>query len=241
MNFELPPQPPPDAPEPLADPVADKAWDKWENILLLGVISMLVTAGIILPGMMRSGSGHSSPYPYTDAINSIKQVNLAIIEFEMDYGTYPDASTISAVQAKTGTTLALGSSNSNELFRQLIAAGATKSESVFWFKSSGTPRRPNGRLGSDALAKGECSFTYIAGLSSSSDPAAPLVVAPVIPGTSKFDPKPLGGKAVVLRVDGSVKLEAIDKHGEVIFRGMNLFDPRQLYWHGKTPDIKWPE
>jgi hypothetical protein len=144
------------------------------------------------------------------------------------------------VKAKTSTTLALGSSSSNELFRQLIATG-TKSEKIFWAKSAGTPRKPNDVFGADTLKKGECAFTYITGLSSSSDPNAPLLMAPVIPGTWKFDPKPFGGKAVVLRLDGSAKAEPIDKSGNVMIGGMNIFDPRQPYWRGKTPDIKWPE
>jgi hypothetical protein len=91
------------------------------------------------------------------------------------------------------------------------------------------------------LKKGECAFTYIAGLSFSFDPTAPVLIAPVVPGTWKFDPKPFDGKAVVLRIDGSAKAEPIDKHGNVMIGGMNLFDPRQPYWHGKAPDIKWPE
>ena len=176
----------------------------------------------------------------TEAINNIKQTHLALLDFNEDYGAFPDASTISAVQAKTSSTLALGSSNSNELFRQLIAAGK-KSEKIFWARSADTPRKPNDIFGPDTLKKGECAFTYIAGLSSSSDPNAPVAMAPVIPGAWKFDPKPFDGMAVILRIDGSAKPLPIDKNGDVIFSDMNLFDPRQPYWRGKAPDIKWPE
>jgi len=65
-------------------------------------------------------------------------------------------------------------------------------------------------------------------------------MAPMISGTSSFDPKPYGDKAVMLRIDGSVKPESIDPSGEVMIRGKNLFDPSQPYWKAK-PDLKWPE
>ena len=30
-------------------------------------------------------------------------------------------------------------------------------------------------------------------------------------------------------------------HGKVIINGLDLRDPRQPFWHGKTPDVKWPK
>jgi hypothetical protein len=175
------------------------------------------------------------------AQRTLAQVHLALLDFDSDDGTFPNASTIADVKFVTSTTLPLGSVNSNELFRQLIATDTAKSEKLFWAPTGSTPRQPNDILGADTVKKGECSFTYIAGLSSSSDHTAPVAMAPVIPGTQQFDPKPFNGRAVVLRIDGSAKAEPIDKHGDVMIGGMNLFDPRQPYWRGKAPDIKWPE
>ena len=208
-------------------------------ILLLGGAFVFLTLTLLSqPGTISSSQKKAADK--TEAISNIKQVHLALLDFESDYGAFPDASTIPAVKAKTSTTLALGSSNSNELFRQLIATG-TKSEKVFWARSAGTPRKPNDIFGADTLKKGECAFTYIAGLSSSSDPNAPVAMVPVIPGTWEFDPKPFDGKAVVLRIDGSAKAQPIDRSGHVMIGGMNIFDPHQPYWRGKAPDIKWPE
>ena len=237
METILPPQPSPDAPAPPPGPEAERSQAMRDAILLIGGISIFVTLVLAAqPVIIRSPKGADR----TEALNNIKQINLALIDFDNDYGAYPDASTIPAVKAATSTTLSLGSSTSNELFRQLIAAG-TKSEKIFWAKTAGTPRKGTDILGADALKKGECGFTYIVGLSSSSDPNTPVAMVPVIPGTWKFDPKPFDGKAVVLRIDGSAKAEPIDKNGDVMIGGMNLFDPRQPYWRGKAPDIKWPE
>jgi len=207
-------------------------------IFLFGGASIFLTLVLII----LSPFFHSRKYAdRTEAFSNIKEVHLALIDFDTDYGSFPNASTIPAVKAKTSTSLALGSSSSNELFRQLIASTA-KTESIFWAKTSATSHRPDGDLtGIHALEKGECAFTYIAGLSSSSALDAPVAMVQVIPGTWEFDPKPFKGKAVVLRIDGSAKIETIDRNGHVMIGGMNIFDPRQPYWRGKTPDIKWPE
>jgi len=210
-------------------------------ILLFGGASIFLVLGFVLLSNPVKFRSQRKAADRTEAVINLKEVSFALLDFDNDYGTFPDASTIPAVKAKTSTTLALGSSTSNEFFRQLIAAGTTKNEMIFWAKSASTPRKPNNSLGADTLKKGECAFTYIAGLSSSSDPAAPLAAAPVIPGSWQFDPKPYNGEAVVLRCDGSVKTEPIDKHGNVVIGGISLFDPRQPYWRGKPPDIKWPE
>ena len=178
----------------------------------------------------------------TEAISNAKQIGLCLYEFEDEYGRYPDGSTRARVKADTATLLTLGDHSSNALFRQLIANGA-KTEKIFWAKTATTSRRPDNIFTSDAtaLASGECAFSYIAGLSSTDDPGTPIVVCPLIPGTTRFDPKPFGGKAIILRVDSSARFEPIDRSGHVMIRGMDLFDPRQPFWKGKMPDIKWPE
>lgn len=74
-------------------------------------------------------------------------------------------------------------------------------------------------------------------------------MTPVVPGTWKFDPKPFNGEAIILFLNSSgaglpgnsATVLPIDKNGDVLLNGMNLFDPRQPFWRGKAPDIKWPE
>jgi len=56
-----------------------------------------------------------------------------------------------------------------------------------------------------------------------------------------FDPKVLGGKAIVLRVDNSVQSLPIEADGRVLIDGKDISDPAQPFWNGKVPPIKWPE
>jgi prepilin-type processing-associated H-X9-DG protein len=176
----------------------------------------------------------------TDAINHLKQVAGVLREFDARFGKFPDDSTLPMVRALDRTKLILGSGFSNDYFRQLIATG-TRSEWIFFANTSPRQFYHDDLLGPKALERDECTFCYVPGLSCTSDPDAPVAMAPVVKGTWKFDPKPFGKFAVVLFADGSVKTLPIDKNANVLLNGMNLFDPRQPYWNGTPPDIKWPE
>jgi hypothetical protein len=205
----------------------------WLGLILAAVLVVLFA----LPSLLRRPYDEGTP----ESVNNLKQLSLTLADFDDDYGRFPDASTVAAVQKATGTTFPLGDRSSNELFRQLIASTA-KSESIFWAWTSFTPRKPDNDLSSEkALSKGECAFTYIAGLSRADPGDTPLAMSGVIPGTWNFDPKADKKSAAVLFIDGSVKRYPLDKDGNVTLSGMNFFDPRQPHWHGKVPDIKWPE
>jgi hypothetical protein len=231
-------QPPPDAPAPPPDEVALESKAKWKAILLLGFGSML---GLLLMAPLTMKSRKN--LPRTEALNNARQLSIALQEFEIEYGKFPDASTVSAVQGDTGSSLSLGTTTSNDFFRQLIATGL-KSEKPFWMSSAASKRKPDDvTTPGKALAPGECAFGYITGLSSSDDPDTPVAFGPFVPGTPKFDPGVFGEKAIVITIDGSVTLMNINtKTGRVANRtGMDIFDPRQPWWGGKAPDIKLPE
>jgi type II secretory pathway pseudopilin PulG len=239
MDTILPPQPPPDAPPPPPGPEAVKSRHTMNRILLIGIgsIVVLLLMGLFAPVVLKSRKASDR----TEAINNIKQIGLALQEFDSTYGCFPDASTVARVKADTKTPLTLGTASSNQLFRQLIATGLN-SEKPFYAKLKGA-RRSDDLFTDDAhaLAPGECSFAYVAGLSSSMDPDTPVVMTPMIPGTTQFDTKIYAGKAVILKLDNSASAIPINSSGHAVLNHMNLFDPRQPFWHGKVPDLKWPE
>jgi len=237
--MDLPPQPPPDAPAPLPGPEAIRSRRIMKRIIVVG---MLCTAGVLVVKFGSRGFFKKADANGMQALVNAKQVFIALLDFNNDYGKFPEASTMAAVKTATGTTLPLGASSSNELFRQLIAAGH-KSEQPFWAKSTHTPLPPDNIIsGRHALEKGECSFAYVAGLVPASTPDKPFLFAPMDPVTKCFERRrDYRECAVIVFVDGSAIFLPIDKHGQVEIGGMNLFDPRQPFWKGKAPDIKWPE
>jgi hypothetical protein len=238
--MDLPEQPPPDAPAPPPGPEAIRSRWIMRRIVILGGLSVL---GIVMILMALQPTRAPHYRSMTDASNNARQIHLGLYNFDDDFGTFPNASTIVDVQAATSTSIPLGTSSSNEMFRQLLAANVVSGESIFWARSATSPRRPDDNItGSLALEKGECVFAYVAGLSSSSPSDTPVLLAPVNPAKRGFTrSKEYNNKAVVLFVSGSVKYLPVDKHGKVEINGMDLFDPRQPFWGGKAPDIKWPE
>lgn len=204
----------------------------------LALLLIIALAGLFTPVDRRSRKASDR----TEALNNARQIGLSLSEFAETYDHFPDATTIARVKADTSTPLSLDDNSSNKLFRQLIAT-SLKSEMPFWAKTKISPKKPDGVYNGDdkALMPGECGFSYVAGLSPDGDPATPIAVTPMIPGTTTFDPEIYQGKAVVLFLDYSAKSLPLDEAGHAILNGMDIFDPRQPFWKGKTPNIKWPE
>ena len=236
------PQPPPDLPAPLPEEKVLPSRSKLSWIIrgFLALLLVSVLAGLLHPPQIRRSARAADR---TEALNNIKQIGAMLLEFDTEYGRFPDASTVAAIKAATGTPLTLDSASSNDLFRQLIIGGGGRSEKPFWAKTPISPKKADDLFGTDAntLAKGECGFAYIAGLSASDDPETPLAMTSLLPGELLFDTEAFQGKAVILFVDNSARTLPVEKDGKVLINGMDVFDPRQPFWKGKRPDVKWPE
>jgi hypothetical protein len=230
------PEPRSDAPTPQAPlpkrPVSNRA--------IIGALFLVIAITVAL-SLWLTITRNRRVADLTEASSNLRSLSFNLYSFDEEYGSFPDASTAVDVKDSTGTPLTLGNSSSNQLFRQLIAT-VGKAESIFWAKTSRDSKKPDNNIDSDAttLAPGECSLSYVSGLSSA-DTGTPIVMAPLIPGTTRFDPKPFGRKAVVFFVGDDVQILPIDPSGRVLVNGRDLFDPAQPYWRGKTPDLKWPE
>ncbi len=174
-------------------------------------------------------------------MKNLRAIEALLIEFDVDYGSFPDDETAAEVTDATGTDLKFEGGTSNDYFRQLLAGGGGKSEKPFQFGSPAKRADDKWATTDQAFAKGECDFAYLRGATASSQPDRPVVLAPLVPGKMEFDPKPFGGKAVILHVDGSVTAPPINEKGEVIVNGKSLFDPTQSYWQGKKPEVAWPK
>jgi hypothetical protein len=180
-----------------------------------------------------------------EATSNARQIGLALREFDTDYGAFPSAATQLQVSQNFPESIIKGEpTHSNGFFKQLFEAGLTQSEAMFYAKVVGA-RKPDGDISTNerALEKGEVGFAYIAGLTSEDDPNTPIVLAPIIPLTTKFDPEGFegGGKAVVLHIDGSARTYKIAKDGRIYDKGIDLLSPKHPIWKGKKPDIRYPE
>ena len=205
---------------------------------MIVVVSFVIIVPAILPIIL---GGHKDG-PLTEAISNSKGIGLALFIFAEDYGKYPDATTIDAVRKKETSHLPLGTRSSNDFLRQLIAAGYVDNEKLFYANIKGC-RKPHGDMSpAHVLERGECGFSYILGAGKTGNPLRPVLVTPLIPGTTRFDPKPFKGFAIICRADNSAGREKINEHGDVIdSTGKPLFDPSNPVWGDKPPVIAWPE
>ena len=233
------PQPPLDAPAPSPSEAAILSRKKWEWLWGVGVVSIIILALAGLTPPLTAGRGKSPEQ--TEAVSNARQIGLALHEFEEEYGSFPDALTSEVVRQNSNTDLILGTKSSNDFLRQLLASQIAQSERMFYANIAGTRRPDEVMTKGKALEKGECGFTYLLGLTSMGNPSRPLVVAPMIPNTDRFDPNPFRGNAIILQMDGSLAIRRIEKDGYVNVAGQNMMDPTNPIWDGHPPMIAWPE
>jgi prepilin-type N-terminal cleavage/methylation domain-containing protein len=186
----------------------------------------------------------------TEAINNIRQVGIALTEFETEYGSFPDDTTAEAVATGTDTTKVVGS-KANDRFRQVMRAGIAQSELMFFAKASYT-KKPDGVFNQDstALAPGEVGFGLMGksdgtALSNGGNPSRPVAMAPFDSSLQgeKFDYDVYDGKAVVLRLDNSaVSLPIIKTTGFVKVNGKSLTQTGDdtVWGTSVTPAIVYP-
>lgn len=201
------------------------------------ILGIAVLAGLSAPLVIRQRKKADQ----AEAISNARQIGLALFEFKEEYGNYPDDATAKAVAEATNTELITGST-ANDRFRQLIRAGIVQSERPFYAHIPSVHNPDELIDGGNALAQGECGFAYIGNLITTDQAARPLAITPLIPGTTRFDPQPFDGKAVILWTDNSVRSLPIDrKSGKVMLDGKNLLEPSHPVWGGQPPVIVLPE
>lgn len=180
---------------------------------MLGIVVVLVLiamalAGLSSPVILKSRKAADR----TEAINNVKQIGAMLIEFDTEYGSFPDDETALEVKRRTKTDFTLTGQYSNDYFRQMLTGEGGKSEKPFWAKSPQSPKKADDNFSSPAkaLAAGEVGFSYIMasptqGQSASGEPSRPVVVTPSYQFRPDwtFDPDVHAGKAVILRLDNS--------------------------------------
>jgi prepilin-type N-terminal cleavage/methylation domain-containing protein len=216
--------------------------------LLVVIVIIAALAGLTAPMVIRQRKKADQ----TEAVSNARQIGLALFEFENEYGSYPDQDTAIAVTSATGSTLTLGATNSNDLFRQLLAGNFTQSEKMFYAKVPGAVKPDDNVKGEEALKAGEVGFAYMmkgtTGFNAAGNPSRPLAVTPLM-GTATdgtFDPAPFDSKAIVLRMDNSVTSINIKLDKKINLGGTNsdlLTTGTDTVWGEmtETPTIKAPK
>ena len=197
-----------------------------ELLVVISIIAILVS--ISTPALTRA----LKRAKMTKVLNNARQIKLALDQFAIDNdGQYPNENTAEFYGIDSPT-------DAESSFQQLIEAGLLDDESIFYVKEN-----PNCNSappdGDGIIEKGENGFGYVSGLSNTSDAKLPIIFDATGKGedqTVRFAMNTWNRKAIIVRIDGSVKPEILSgkkgsKTGEVkirIFRNgemkkLNLF------------------
>lgn len=176
--------------------------------LLITLVIMAALAAISAPVILKQRKAADR----TQAIGHLKQIGAMLLEFDAEYGRFPDDETAREVKRATRTSFTLTGQFSNDYFRQMLVGPGGRSETLFWCKTPQSPERPDNNFATPekALEAGEVGYSYIMasatqGQSASGEPSLPVVISPSFRFRADwtFDPEPFEGKAVVLRLDNS--------------------------------------
>lgn len=213
--------------------------------LLVVIVIIASLAGLTAPMVIKQRKKADQ----TEAVSNAKQIGLALIEFETEYGSFPDTATAITVATNTGIT-PNAAGKANGLFSQLVATGITKSEAMFYAKSSYS-KKPDGVIAtfaSDVLAAGECGFGILlngsSGYSTSGNPGRVICATPFTKALTGelFDGDLYDGKAVVLKIDNSVSSVNIDVTSKLIkINNVDLMSTAAgSLFEGTTPTMIYP-
>ncbi|MBN8459090.1 MAG: hypothetical protein J0M04_14755 [Verrucomicrobia bacterium] len=210
--------------------------------LLIVVASLAAVAAPALLRMRKKGNQAA-------AAAAGRNLSNAMMEFQMEYGSFPDDETAKLVGPKSPYPYVLSGPHSNDYLRQLIAAGLVKSEDPFFIRGMFGRDRPDNRMeNGHALEPGEVGWGYVMDGNkaiSSESYAAPLLVAPLMPDgpPGTCNPKLFNKHAPVICVDGSVKDLWISPDGHLRIKDGKLLletGPGTVWPAGVTPVIRPP-
>ncbi len=203
----------------------------WGVQFLILFVIIVILVILATPSILKSRKKTAM----VQAINNMKQVHLIMMDFEQDFGSFPDANT-----AKMRPSLHAFTGNySNQFLGQLIAGGYTPSEEIF-FAEGGNPsgnRKPDNIIqpSNQILQAGECGISYVLvtggsakikvlrGLSSCDNGGTPYLCAPVMRGGQDAVFRPIKrayeGRGVYMRIDGAAKYEWLDENNRIKLSG----------------------
>ena len=189
--------------------------EKWirrgVGIVVLGTVVFLVA----IPFPCGGGSPESGLT--VRALSNAKQIYLGLKMYAGDHnGEFPS-------RQPDGSPI----TTANQAYRALIPE-YIRAESIFYIKGSAwTLNKPDDDIEGDRkLAAGENAFAYVPNMKDSSNPAFPIVAtgfAEETPGLYSPDPTAKGGipkgyGVVIVRVDGSGKVEAFGKQDKDLLK-----------------------
>ena len=201
-----------------------------ELLVVIAIIAAL--AAMATPAILKQRKKADQ----ATATSNARQIGILLLEFDNDFNAYPSDSS-----AERDVDLNEYTGSSNAYLGQLLAGGYVDSEEIFFTKGgSSASKQPDNvySTASNTLEAGECGFAYTKDLSASDKSSTPVLMTPMV-DSQTFAENPFGGRAVILRVDGSaVALRLSKKFKAKLPSGATLFDTGpDSVWGSVEPEV----
>lgn len=183
---------------------------QWICVVIVFIVGLIVLSPVVMKCAKKSS--------LISAVSNAKQVFYILVEFDEDYGSFPNDQT---AKAKPELNAYCGEC-SNDYLGQLLAGEYCQSEEIFYAKGgSSNQKLPDDDIStrSKTLEAGECGFAYIKGLGMRHHGEPPILLTPMYGDGVKFNTEAHQGRAAILRVDGSVKSYRLDENHHVLMHG----------------------
>ncbi len=212
-------------------------------VVFLVIFLMLISTPMLLKARKAAGS--------VKAIGQTKQIYLCLLDFEQDFGSFPDDFTA----MKDGKLERFQDAHANAYLGQLLAGEYSNSEEIFRPHDRTKSMRPPDNVitpPSKILTCGENGFSYVLveengvkrGLTSRETTALPLLLVPLVDAYGTFEPTSFKKRGVYLLTDGSAKCEPLrssDHKIVVPHSNKTLFDHgADTAWGTRVPRVLLP-
>lgn len=184
---------------------------------LLVVIAIIVALAAMATPAIFKALGRAA---MAENVSNAKQVKITLDMFAMDNdGVFPSRDSAAFYEIP-------GTETSNDLFKQLFAAGTTSSEKIFWVKGSKMCNRvrpddvttQGGVFDANiTLRAGDCGWAFVEDQTNVDNPSRPLFFDSPPTGSGLiFDPELWDKKAVVVRIDGSAQTMKLNPSNKIM-------------------------
>ena len=227
--------------------------------IMVVIVIIVSLASIAVPSTLKA----LKKKELVSSVNNAREIHKSLLEFEQDFGVFPDITTLSQINSDTTSLLAETTDPEEELeitkpltnyanvfLAQLLTEEYVDLEDLFYVKgASDSSRKPDNKItAGKALEVGELGFAYVLkpnnkGLSINNSTQLPILVTPVKDDDPKsFERSLFDKKAVVLAIGGFVKVLSIRNEkardsgsGDDIFKAGS-----ETIWGRIVPVVKAP-
>lgn len=130
-----------------------------KGLCWLTIAGLFAVIFVMSSSLLRVGGGHDRSFE--GSVNHARQVGLALLEFQFEYGSFPTYKTAKRVrEMRPDFSFREPSQYSDDYFNQMIAVGLVRNKELLYAKGVAS-KRPEHPLLPSPIEAGTCGFAYL--------------------------------------------------------------------------------